>query len=178
MRVAILSEASDAELSSEVSYINGNQDFYHLIMLPKNDPFAHVAISLDYDAMLVLDEKMMSGGVPSYNRYLHTYRDHDLSDQTMIIDYPFDSEGRIGFTFIQIAAANAKARSLMMELGLMALADFRLMTDAEFRDYYGKVDRIVQSKDDQLDPVALEEISKMREKVIIGCFLRGDRDPE
>jgi len=174
MNVAILSDSPDAELSREVSYFNAKQSYYRLAALPHNDLFAHVGIDLEYDALLVFDREMMNGSVPKYNRYLHTYRDRDLSGQTMILDYPFDKQGRIGFTFIQIAAANARARSLLLELGLMALADFGQMTDAEFRAYYEKVDHIVEDKDDQISSTVLDEIMKARERVILGCFIRAD----
>lgn len=174
MNIAIAPDSADAELSREVSYFNANQDYYRLVVLPGNDLFAHVAIDLEYDALLVFDQEMMSGSMPKYNRYLHTYRNNDLSDQTMIIDYQFDKQGHIGFTFIQIASANARARSLLMELGLMALADFGQMTNAEFRAYYEKVDHIVEHRDDQVSRAVLDDIMKARKGVILGCLLRTD----
>ena len=176
MSVAIVSDSVDAEMSSEVAYFNAAQDYYHLVTLPGNDLFAHVAISLDYDALLVFDQEMMEGSVPKYNRYLRTYRDKNLSDEAMILDFQFDKGGHIGFTFIQISAANARARSLLMEIGLMALADLGQMRKPEFHAYYEKVDHIVDEKDSDVGPVVFDDIMKARNDVILGCLLKTDRD--
>lgn len=174
LRLAVLARANDAELFKEVSYINSNQDYYQLTLLPGIEPTSIVEkASSEYDAVLVLDREMMVGGSPKYNRYLFTYRDNNLSDETMIVDSRFDSKNRIGFTFLQVAATSTRAQSLLMEIGLMALAA-NLRLDDDLLSYYRKVDRISIYEDDQISQAAVQDILKAREQIIVACFLRGN----
>jgi hypothetical protein len=96
MKVAILASTTDAELFKEVSYVNSNQDSFRLTLLPGIEPISMIEkASSEYDAVLVLDRQMMLGNAPKYNRYLFAYRDKDLSNETMIVDFKFDSKYRI-----------------------------------------------------------------------------------
>jgi len=179
MRLAVVARASDLgtgdELSKEVAYVNESQSYYQLTLLPATDALSLVENAVSkYDAVLVFDNEMMLDGSPKYNRHLFTYRDQNLSDETMIIDFRFDKAHRVVFAFLQIAATNTTARSLLLEIGLMALADINLGLDEDFLHYYRKVDHISSYKSDQISPATVQEVLEAREQIIVACFLRGN----
>lgn len=173
MRIAVVSDSNSAELEAVVSEINDKQDHYELAVLPKGDSSVHLTLEEDYDGILVFDRMMMFGGLPKYNRYLFTYRNKDLADETMIVDFQFDKDGRVSVPFIQVAAANADRQKLLMEIGLMALASPGLMQNKDFVDYYFKVDGVVTDEARVRSSTELEEVFAMRERIVVGCFLTG-----
>ncbi len=92
-------------------------------------------MNFGYDIIVAVDRELMKDGKPKYNQYLSVHRDEDVSDQTMFMDFGINDQHEIEFAFIQISAANAKARSLLMELGLLAVARGGWAFKPEVQDY-------------------------------------------
>lgn len=173
MRIAVALELESTGLQAVISDLNNKQDVYDLVISPKSDSPVNLTIGEDYDGILIFDRVMMLGNAPKYNHYLRTYRNSKLSDQAMIIDFELDGEGRINFPFIQVAAENSERQKLLMEIGLMALANLSLMQNKEFMEYYFRVDAIVTDEGPIGSPSDLEEVSRRRQEIIVGCFLTG-----
>lgn len=178
MKMAVVGDADslkpDSDLQGEIDLINRGQDNYELTAVPTTDPqaAAAAAIASGFKAVVILDNEIMSGNVPKYNGFLFTYRNKDLSNQTMIIDYRFDNHKRIGFAFLQIVATSEKIRSLLMEVALMALAGFGLITDQAFLDYYYKLDALAGRKDALISSSELQDVMEARRRIVLGCLLR------
>lgn len=177
MKMAVIASPDElktgGELRTEIDVINAGQRNYELTARPSTDVRAAAAReSAAFDAVLVFDKEMMAGKAPKYNEFLFTYRDADLSNETIIIDYRSGEDKRIVFTFLQIAATATKIQPLLIEVGLMALADFRKMSDPEFLDYYYKLDRLAMREDGSIKGAELDEIMRLREQTVKNCFLR------
>jgi hypothetical protein len=176
LRLAVISSPDSlqagSDLRQEIDLINAHQSNYNLVAVPSTEFKATLIEERKrFDAVLVFDPNMMDGDRPTYNDFLVVNKSKDLSDQTMIVDYRFDSDKRIVHPFLQIAATAAKIRPLLMEVALMALADFKLIQDPEFLDYYYALDRLASRDDDSIRSGELDDILRSRERIVKACFL-------
>jgi hypothetical protein len=174
MDVAIVTELEDAELEKDVTYLNSHQSHYHLTLLEDNSVWSRIQANLGYDVIVAVDREMMEGDKPKYNQYLASYRDEDISAQTMIIDWRFNDKNEVDSAFIQISAANAQARSRLLELGLLALAGRGWAFEPDVQDYVARIDKIVERDDAMLSASAIAEIEEARKGVVASCFAEGE----
>jgi hypothetical protein len=170
MDVAIVTEFEDAELKKHVAYLNSHQSHYQLIMLEGSGFWSRVQASLGYEVIVAVDREMMKDGKPKYNQYLSSYRDEDVSDQTMFIDFGVNDKQEIVFAFVQISAANAEAKSRLIELGLLAVARRGWAFEPEVQGYFARLDKIVEVEDAKLSASRVAEIDKARDAVVGDCF--------
>jgi hypothetical protein len=170
MDVAIVAELEDAELKKDVAYLNSHQSHYQLTLLEGNGIWTQIQVNFGYDIIVAVDRELMKDGKPKYNQYLSVHHDEDVSDQTMFIDFGINDKHEIEFAFIQISAANAKARSLLMELGLLAVARGGWAFKPEVQDYISRLDEFVEQEDAALSASAIAEIDRARDAVVGDCF--------
>jgi hypothetical protein len=173
MDVAVVTELEEPELEKDIAYLNSHQSHYRLTLLEGTGIWSRIKASLGYEGIIAVDREMMKDGRPKYNQYLTSYRDEDVSDHTMFIDFEFNDKQEIEFAFIQISAANAKARLRLMELGLLAVARRGWAFEPEVQDYISKIDGIVEQEDAELSASAITAIDGAREAVVGDCFLEG-----
>ena len=174
MDVAIVTEVEDLELKKDVAYLNSHQSHYQLTLLEGSGFWSRIHASLGYEVIIAVDREMMKEGKPKYNQYLSSYRDEDVSGQTMFIDFGVNDKQEIEFAFIQISAANAKARSRLMELGLLAVARRGWAFEPEVQGYISRLDDIVEQEDAKLSASAIAEIDRVRDAVVGDCFSKDE----
>jgi hypothetical protein len=170
MDVAVIAELEDPELKKDVAYLNNHQSHYRLTLLEGEGIWSQIQASLGYDVIVAVDREMMKDGKPKYNQYLTSYRDEDVSDHTMFIDFESNDKQEIVFAFIQISAANAKARSRLMELGLLAVARRGWAFEPEVQGYISRLDEIVEQENAKLSASAITDIDRARDAVVGDCF--------
>ncbi len=161
----------DEALNAEIALLNEGQKLYQLdrFKLAGGSSSNLLWARQKFDVIVVFDKELMDGAVPKYNNALFTYRNVDISGNTMFADYMFNAQQKIASGFMQIKPSNPAIDNMLLEVGLSALSAVSYMQDPEFRAYYAAINRAIGTP---LSDEQLNILMAMRERVILGCLLR------